>query len=148
MRITPPVAHDQSGQCALLDVGERRRDADALLGEGLAAWEGEVGLAAHERGEGVRRFGLHVGKGAVGPIAGVVSITGGSSRGSMPIRAATASAVSRARRSGLHHSSASSLALARSASSAAWARPVSSVALAIGLEAALEVVRRLAVASQ
>jgi hypothetical protein len=55
-----------------------------------------------------------------------VSIRRASSRGSSPSRRATTSAVSRARRSGLHHSSANPYASARSARSAACSRPVSS----------------------
>src|SRR5438128_862496 len=55
-----------------------------------------------------------------------VSISRASSRGSRPSRAATTSAVSRARSSGLHHRAAKPCSAARCASSSACRRPVSS----------------------
>ena len=101
------VADDERRQGAPLDVLERGLDAHVLLGEGLAAGEGEAGLAA---GEGVEQLGRFA---RARPRS-----CGRSSRrrrspsaarprrGSSPIRAATTSAVSRARSSGLHHSAA------------------------------------------
>lgn len=65
------MADDEGGELAKFYVGEGGRDALALLGEGLAAGEGEVGAAVDEAGEAVGVFGVDVCEQAVGPVAGV-----------------------------------------------------------------------------
>jgi hypothetical protein len=65
------MADHERRQVALLDVGEGGGDADALLGEGLAARESKVRITVDEASETVGVFGLHVGEQAIGPVAGV-----------------------------------------------------------------------------
>ena len=66
-----PVADDQRRQRPGLDALQGGVDAHLLLGEGLAAGEGEAGIGGGERVEQLRRFGADVGERAVGPLAGV-----------------------------------------------------------------------------
>ncbi len=50
-RIDHSVTHDEGGQGAALDLVDGGGDADLLFGEGLAAGEGEAGIAGDERVE-------------------------------------------------------------------------------------------------
>ncbi len=66
------MADDKGRQRARgADVGQRRGHPVLLVGERLAAGEGEVDGAGDERAEELGLLRLHFGEGPVGPVAGV-----------------------------------------------------------------------------
>ena len=66
--MTIPWQTTSAGQLTLFDLVERRAHAHLLLGERLPAGEGEAGVSREERGEQLRRFGLHIGEAAIRPV--------------------------------------------------------------------------------
>ena len=71
MRITTPWQTTSAGRSPRSTSARAARHARALLGERLAAGEGEVRVAVDEAGEAVGVFGVYVAEQAVGPVARV-----------------------------------------------------------------------------